>query len=212
MNHADHVALLREGIPRPGGIWADIGSGGGAFTLALAELLGPEGVIHSVDRDAGALRAQAGALRARFPQVQVTFHPADFTRKLDLPPLDGLVMANALHFVQDKAPVVRLLASSLRPGGRLILVEYDTARGNQWVPYPLTFSGWQTLADRCDLAETRLLATRPSSFLGGFFSALSFTAEQTDSPTLPARHGRMAAARRSPASVGCWGLHRRTDS
>jgi ubiquinone/menaquinone biosynthesis C-methylase UbiE len=175
MNHLDHVALLREGIPTPGGVWADIGSGRGAFTLALAELLGPEGDIHSVDRDGGALRAQASALGARFPQTHVQFRTADFTRKLDLPPLDGLVMANALHFVQNKEPVVSLLARSLRPGGRLILVEYDTGRGNQWVPYPLTYPDWQTLASRCGLVETRLLATRPSSFLGGFFSALSFT-------------------------------------
>ena len=130
-----------------------------------------------MDRDAGALRAQASALKSGFPQTRVEFHPADFTHKLDLPPLDGLVMANALHFVRDKAPVVRLLASALRPGGRLILVEYDTARGNQWVPYPLTFAGWQSLATRCGLVGTRLLATRPSSFLGGFFSALSLSTD-----------------------------------
>lgn len=177
MNHADHVALLRDGIPHEGGVWADVGSGRGAFTLALAELIGPAGVIHSVDRDGGALRAQADALAARFPGTDVHFHPADFTRALELPPLDGLIMANALHFVRDKAPVVSLLAGLLRPGGRLILVEYDTERGNQWVPYPLTFPRWQTLAMRCGLVGTRRLATRPSSFLGGFFSALSFTRE-----------------------------------
>ncbi len=46
MNHDDHVALLRGGIAQPGGVWADFGSGTGAFTLALAELIGPTGVIH----------------------------------------------------------------------------------------------------------------------------------------------------------------------
>lgn len=181
MNHLDHVALLRDGIPETGGVWADIGSGHGAFTLALADLIGPAGVIHSLDRDGRALRAQASVLGARFPQTHVEFHTADFTRKLDLPTLDGLVMANALHFVRDKAPVVSLLARTLRPGGRLILVEYDTDRGNQWVPYPLTFPDWQALASRCGLVQTRLLATRPSSFLGGFFSALSFSSENPSS-------------------------------
>lgn len=175
MDHADHIALIREGVPNRGGVWADFGSGHGAFTLALAELIGPEGVIHSIDRDSGALRGQANALRAGFPRNRVHFHAADFTRRLDLPPLDGLVMANALHFVQDKVPVVRLLAGYLRPGGRLILVEYDTERGNQWVPYPLTYPTWEALAVGCGLVGTRRLATHPSSFLGRFFSALSFT-------------------------------------
>ena len=55
MDHADHVGLLRPAV-EPGGTWADIGAGEGAFTLALADLLGPGGRIVAVDRDAHALR------------------------------------------------------------------------------------------------------------------------------------------------------------
>ena len=58
MQHADHVDLLRGGVPTVGGLWADLGSGGGAFTLALAELIGPEGAILSVDKDRRALAEQ----------------------------------------------------------------------------------------------------------------------------------------------------------
>ena len=54
MDHADHVRLLREGVTR-GGTWADLGAGTGAFTLALAELVGPSGEVIAVDRDRGAL-------------------------------------------------------------------------------------------------------------------------------------------------------------
>ena len=175
MQHADHVALLRRGIPAPGGLWADFGSGTGAFTLALAELIGPEGRIYSVDRDGAALRALEKRLRARFPAVALSPIVADFTRPLELPPLDGLVMANSLHFHRDKEPVLRLVQSYLRPGGRLILVEYGTDRGNHWVPYPLSYQTWQDLACRVGLAGTQLLTTRPSRFLGQIYSALSLT-------------------------------------
>jgi ubiquinone/menaquinone biosynthesis C-methylase UbiE len=51
MVHADHVDRLRPGIPEPGGPWADMGSGNGAFTLALAELIGKQGAIYLVDSD-----------------------------------------------------------------------------------------------------------------------------------------------------------------
>jgi tRNA A58 N-methylase Trm61 len=45
MDHQDHIALLRDGVATEYGIWADFGSGTGAFTLALAELLNPSGQI-----------------------------------------------------------------------------------------------------------------------------------------------------------------------
>lgn len=158
-------------------VWADIGSGRGAFTLALAELLGPGGQIHSVDRDAHALRVQQVSLRERFPGTLVQYHAADFTRAIDLPLLDGLVMANALHFVEDarKESVVARLKSALRPGGRFILVEYNVDRGNLWVPHPLSYPAWEGLAARCGFAGTRLLAKTPSTFLHEFYAALSTT-------------------------------------
>jgi len=58
MDHTDHVTLLRGGVSAPGGVWADLGSGTGAFTLALSDLLGLSGTIYSVDKDPGALAAQ----------------------------------------------------------------------------------------------------------------------------------------------------------
>ncbi|MBO0794721.1 MAG: methyltransferase domain-containing protein, partial [Ktedonobacteraceae bacterium] len=155
------------------GIWADLGSGGGAFTLALADLLGGRGQIYSVDKDRGALRAQESAMRTSFPAAVVHYLAADFTRPLELPPLDGIVMANALHFVRDKAPLLSRLHSYLRPGGRLLLVEYNADRGNFWVPYPFSYRNWERLADQAGFHSTRLLARRPSRFLGELYSALS---------------------------------------
>jgi SAM-dependent methyltransferase len=175
MNHLDHVALLRPGLASSGGTWADFGSGTGAFTLALAELAGPGAVIYSVDKNQAALREQARQMHSRFPAVAVHYVTADFTRPVDLPPLDGIVMANALHFVpgQRKVEVVRLLKGCLRAAGCLILVEYNVDTGNLWVPHPLTYESWELLARQAGFSDTRLLATAPSSFLKEFYSALS---------------------------------------
>jgi ubiquinone/menaquinone biosynthesis C-methylase UbiE len=173
MTHEDHIYLLKGGVPEPGGVWADLGSGAGAFTLALADLLGPGGEIYSVDRDRGALREQEQAVSSRFPNVTVHYLAADFTRPLDLPPLDGVVMANSLHFLRQKEATVQLVHGYLKPGGRLILVEYNSDRGNMWVPHPLSFGTWQDLARKCGFSETRLVAAVPSRFLGEIYSALS---------------------------------------
>ena len=175
MDHRDHVNLLRNAVVSEGGTWADFGSGTGAFTLALAQLIGPNGLIYSVDKDKRALQEQSLAIKERFPGVQVQYCREDFTRPLDLPPLDGIIMANSLHFFtpRQKPEVVRLLKSYLRPQGSFILVEYNVDQGNLWVPYPLTFSSWESLARRCGFSHTRLLATVPSRLLKEFYSAES---------------------------------------
>jgi SAM-dependent methyltransferase len=172
MNHQDHVALLRDGVA--GQVWADVGSGEGAFTLALAELLGP-GTIYSVDHDSRALQSQAQAIRARFPNITLHSQTADFTQALTLPLLDGMVMANALHFVERKRQieVVRQLRSYLKPDGVFILVEYDVDNGNHWVPNPLSFATWEKLAPQCGFSEVRFLASRPSRFLKAIYSAVA---------------------------------------
>ncbi len=173
MNHEELLNFLRDGIPDKGGSWADLGSGAGAFTLALADLLGPSAHIYSVDRDKGALREQERAMHDRFPGISVHYIVADFTRKLDLPTLDGIVMANSLHFVREKNAALQLIRGYLRPDGCLILVEYNADRGNMWVPYPLSYRTWEGLARQNGFVETRLLFTRPSRFLGEMYSAVS---------------------------------------
>ncbi len=177
MTHDDHVRLLRSGIAETGGVWADLGSGWGAFTLALADLLGPGGTIYSVDKDQAALREQQQAMRARFPDRVVTYLATDFTRPLELPPLDGVVMANSLHYQRDKGPALRLVRGYLKPGGRLLLVEYNADRGNPWVPYPLSYPTWEALAARTGFVGTHLLATVPSRFLREMYSAVSLRGE-----------------------------------
>lgn len=173
MDHRDHVGLIREGVAGGGTTWADLGSGEGAFTLALADLLGESGSICSVDRNRSALQAQLRRLRGEFPNVGITPIVADFTTPLELPPLDGIVMANSLHFERDKPAVLALVRGYLRPGGRLVLVEYDVDRGNPWVPYPLSFGTWARVAADAGFRDTRRLASVPSRFLGSIYSALS---------------------------------------
>ncbi len=173
MNHADLVALIEDGVTERGGRWADLGSGQGAFTLALADLLGPGSHITAVDRDAGALRYLE---RGRFPGVEIDTMVGDFTRPLALSDLDGIVMANSLHFVKDKSPVLESVRKMLRPGGTLVVVEYGTDRGNPWVPHPFSYKKWETMAAQAGFVKTRSLRTIPSRHLGSMYSAASESA------------------------------------
>ena len=177
MQHSDHVNLLRGAIPERGGTWADLGSGWGAFTLALADLIGPQGVIYSVDKDRSALQIQAHDLGTQFPAVAVTYLTADFTQPLDLPPLDGIVMANTLHYVepQRRPTVVKQIKTRLRPGGRLVVVEYNRDVANAWIPSPFSYPRWEELATEAGFAHTEQMATAAAGQSPhGFYSAQSW--------------------------------------
>lgn len=184
MNHRDHVALLRPAQLPAGGVWADLGSGDGAFTLALGELVGPTATVYAVDRDRKALDRLQRAWAGMFPGVLVHTVQADLAGPLPLPPLNGVIMANALHYFRDKAPLLRRVADLLTDGGRLLLVEYNVDEGNMWVPYPLTFDTYRRLAPTCGFSAPRLLATRPSSFLTEFYSAEAFKLAPSGAATM----------------------------
>jgi SAM-dependent methyltransferase len=173
VKHSDLVGLLAGAVGEAGGRWADLGAGEGAFTLALAELLGPGAHIVAVDKDARALRGIGAEMAARFPSVTVETRAADFTGPIGLSGLDGVLMANSLHFVRDKAPVLALVRAMLKPEGRLVVVEYGTDRGNPWVPYPFSFPTWERMASRAGFESTRQLHTIPSRHLGSMYSAVS---------------------------------------
>src|SRR5260370_9947331 len=84
VDQAELVGLLRGGVDTKGGNWADLGAGDGAFTMALADLLGPGAHITAVDRDAGALRRLAAELGMRFLTTPFETLVADFPTTLPL--------------------------------------------------------------------------------------------------------------------------------
>ena len=175
MDHADHVALIRDGVSGAGNRWLELGAGRGAFTLALADLLGPWGEILAVDRDAGDLRQLSAALSMAYPAVTVATLTGDFERPMDLAdgPFDGLLAANSLHFVRNPAATLARLGPLLSPGARVIVVEYDADRGNPWVPHPFSFGTWESIAESAGLTGTRLIGRVPSRFLGAIYAAAS---------------------------------------
>ncbi len=117
-------------------------------------------------------------MEVRFLALTVTYVEADYTRRLDLPPLDGIVMANALHFQRKRrqTDALRLIHGYLKPGGRLLVVEYNTDRGNLWVPHPFSYDTWERKSVEHGFSGTRKLAARPSRHLREIYSAITFKA------------------------------------
>ena len=112
-------------------------------------------------------------MHSRFPGTTVSYIAEDFTRRLELPSLDGIVMANSLHFLREKDAMLQLVRGYLKAGGRLLIVEYSADHGNMWVPYPFSYGTWEKMARKNGFSMVQQLATVPSRFFGGMYSALS---------------------------------------
>ena len=176
MDHTDHVALIRAGVEGAGPRWLELGAGEGAFTLALADVLGPGAQVVAIDKDRRALETMATRVAGRFRGAAVETRVADFTRGLPDGPFDGVLAANTLHFVRSPDAVLASVRDALAPGGRFVLVEYDADRGNPWVPHPISFARWQRLAPAAGFSEPRLLHRVPSRFLNAIYGALTVPA------------------------------------
>jgi hypothetical protein len=84
-------------------------------------------------------------------------------------PLDGMLLANVLHFVRDREKVLGRLVSLLRAGGRVVIVEYDRRVASRWVPYPIDSSACLKSAQGAALENPRITARRPSMYAGELY-------------------------------------------
>jgi len=140
--------------------WLDLGSGNGTFTRALASLLPSGSGIHAMDQNQSALNSIPDTLGT----VAIIKHYGNFLFDPWPNKLDGLLMANALHFVKNKDSFLLRAFAALPPKGTFLLVEYDLTRVNQWVPYPLNFKTATKLFHDAGFSSIRKLNERPSVF------------------------------------------------
>ena len=170
MEFSTALELLQHGVSEStqNQTWADLGAGNGLFTRALADLLKPAGKVYAVDKDKLALYS------IQLPDhVELMRMHQNFEHPFAVQPLDGILMANSLHFVKHKKSYLTQLSKNLKKDGRLILIEYDTNKPNTWVPYPVRFDELDLLLHQTGLKLIGKLAEVSSSFrTSNIYSAL----------------------------------------
>jgi SAM-dependent methyltransferase len=113
---------------------ADIGAGGGWFTVRLARRVGPNGVVYAEDVQPQMLEAIRRRVdREGLRNVRTVRGDAADPR---LPPksVEAVLMVDAFHEFSNPVAVLRGLAAALKPGGRVGVVDFAKAGGGPGPP------------------------------------------------------------------------------
>ncbi|MCL5788330.1 MAG: class I SAM-dependent methyltransferase [Candidatus Marsarchaeota archaeon] len=134
----EHILGLLELKPREA--VADLACGPGFFSVPAALKVGGGGFLYCVDRDSEALKICAERLRL----AGVSNYRVINTRleELSLPPstLDVALLANSLHDLEDPVLSLRRIRHSLKPAGRLGVVDWVKKQTPVGPPLDIRFS------------------------------------------------------------------------
>lgn len=121
--------ILQEVGLAKGDAIADIGAGTGLYTFAFAEAVGASGRVFAVDvQDYFLEYLDAQADERGLPQVQ-TVHASQTDVTLDPGSIDVAFLCDAYHHIEHPAPYLKTVRRALRPGGRLVVVDYAKVAG-----------------------------------------------------------------------------------
>ena len=134
---------------RPGMRVADLGAGSGVFTVPLAKAVGPDGRVYPIDIDTGLLAIVADKAKAEgLANVETVVAGQTDPRLPEL--VDLIFLCDTLHHLPDQDSYVRQFAKLLRPGGRVVVIEF--AEGHwpegheEFAIRPAQVDGWMQAA------------------------------------------------------------------
>lgn len=138
MNFADPKSnVLQLGL-REGMKVADLGAGSGHYTLAAAGVVGHDGRVYAIDIQEEVLKhALDSAHRLGFRNIEIIWGNIEKLggTKLRDHALDAAILSNTLFQIDDKESFLKEVRRILKPGGRLLVIDWAGAYGGMG-PHP----------------------------------------------------------------------------
>jgi len=119
----------------PGMTVADIGTGTGLFARLFARRVGPTGRVYATDISRWAVFKTAVLARAEHLGNVVGVVGDEDDAGLAAGSLDVAFVCDAYHHFDRPRPMLQSIYRALKPGGRVVLVDYDRVPGEseQWI-------------------------------------------------------------------------------
>ncbi len=127
--YAQREAIVRAISLKPGMAVADIGAGTGLFTRLFAEQVGSEGTVYAVDISKEFLDHIAKQAKERGLTQVKTIRGTQTTTNLPPNSIDVAFFSDVYHHVEHPDQVLASIHRALKPGGRIVIVEFDRREG-----------------------------------------------------------------------------------
>jgi ubiquinone/menaquinone biosynthesis C-methylase UbiE len=114
---------------KPGTVVADIGAGDGRYTWAAVEHLGASGKVFATEIDEQKLAALRAAVKKRNLQNVTVVESVGADTNLPAACCDAIFLRRVYHHLTKPAEFDAKLVRSLKPGGRLAIIEFPPRRG-----------------------------------------------------------------------------------
>jgi SAM-dependent methyltransferase len=115
--------VLKALALKPGGLVADVGCGTGYYSWRMAQAVGPKGKVYGVEIQREMLDQLAAAMKARKIDNVIGILGAVDDPKLP-EPVDLVIMVDVYHECSQPAEMMAAICRQLKPGGRMVFVEY----------------------------------------------------------------------------------------
>lgn len=123
--YAKRKEIVRTLGLKPGMAVADVGAGTGAFTKEVAEEVGPKGKVYAVDVSPAFLAHIAAESKRRGHDHVATIQGTQESTNLPENSVDVAFLVDVYHHVEKPPAVLGSIHRALRPGGHLVVVEFD---------------------------------------------------------------------------------------
>jgi ubiquinone/menaquinone biosynthesis C-methylase UbiE len=136
---ADEVERLAAWLEvQPGTHVADVGAGDGTFAVALARRVGPSGHVYATEIDAERLAdIRQATTDARLSNITVIEGAVSRTNLPDAC-CDALFSRVVYHHLTDPVAINADIFRALRPGGRLVIIDFEPGGILNWISRPKT--------------------------------------------------------------------------
>ena len=129
-NAADEVQRLAALMEwRPGTIAADIGAGDGKYTFAAVERVGASGKVYATEIDRKKLEELQGEVAKRKLEKVTVVESKEADTNLPSGCCDAIFLRRVYHHLTKPVEFDRNLARSLKPGGRLAIIDFAPRSG-----------------------------------------------------------------------------------
>lgn len=119
---------------KPGMTVADVGTGGGAMTVVLGQWLGPSGRVFATDITESALRRTREYAKSEGLANVTVLEGAEAATNLPPACCDAIFMRDVYHHITQPEAFNKSLAASIKPGGRLAVIDFLARPGTQVFP------------------------------------------------------------------------------